>query len=416
VTIFRRLWAYGQKAFDLVGSLASVRERPESAKSRKKPRIPTARALKSLVVMGLVRLGSLNGLKQLRSERGWESLIGGPLPSARTSGRVMENLDCAGLRRVLRHIYSRRKRNKSLTPFFSGRIALILDGHESSASFLRACPDCLRRTIRTAKEERTQYYHRLVAATLLCGSERMPLDCEMQRPGEDEVACAIRLLERVLRDYPRAFDVVVTDGLYLRSGFFNFVTRRGKAVIAVLKDERRDLMSDARALFDSAPHEVLRRGQTECECWDIEGFTSWDGLDAPVRVVRSLEHSRVRRQRDGGVEQNTSEWIWATSIGKTRLRTEAIVRFGHGRWAIENEGGFNELVNVWHADHVYKHSVNAILAFWLVTLIVFNLFHAFIDRNLKPVRRIGHTAKYWAEQVTAEFHQAIGKRRAFAPP
>ena len=403
--------------FGLDRSLAAVRERPESRPRRKKPRIPADRVLRAVVVMGLLRLGSLNGLDQSRGKRGWKSLIGGDLPSARTNGRVMDALDGEGVRGVLREVYSRRKRNKSLPAFFAGRIALILDGHECSASFLRSCPDCLTRTIRTAKGERTQYYHRLVAATLLCGAdERMPIDCEMQRPGEDEVACAIRLLDRVLRQYPRAFDLVVADGLYLRADFFNFVTRHGQDVIAVLKDERRDLMKDARGLFDGAPTALLRRGKTECECWDIEGFRSWEGLDGPVRVVRSLERSTVRRQRDGRQEENVSEWIWGTSIPKARLRTEGIVRFGHGRWAIENEGGFNALVNDWHADHLYKHTLNAILAFWLVTMLVFNLFCAFINRNLKPIRRCGHTAKYWAQQIAADFFQAIGTVQSLAPP
>lgn len=372
--------------------------------------------LRAVVVMGLLRLGSLNGLGQSRGERGWPSLIGGDLPSARTIGRVMDALDGEGVRGVLRAVYSRRKRNKSLPAFFGGWTGLILDGHESSSSFLRCCPDCLSRTVHTAKGERVQYYHRLVAATLLCGSERMPLDGEMQRPGEDEVACAIRLLERVLRQYPRAFDVVVADGLYLRADFFNFVTGHGREVIAVLKDERRDLMKDARALFDGPPSAILRRGKTVCECWDIEGFTSWEDIDRPVRVVRSVERSTVRRQRNGQEEQNVSEWIWGTSIPQIRLRTEGLLRFGHGRWAIENEGGFNALVNDWHADHLYKHTRNAILVFWLVTMLVFNLFYAFINRNLKPVRRLGHTAKYWAEQIAADFRQVIGSLRCLAPP
>jgi len=383
---------------------------------RKDPRIPTARVLRALVVMGLLRLGSLNGLDQSRRERGWTSLIGGSLPSSRTNGRVMEALDCDGLRQALREVYSRRKRNKSLPGFFVGWIALILDGHECGASFLRSCPDCLTRTVHTAKGDRIQYYHRLVAATLLCGSERMLLDCEMQRPGEDEVACAIRLLGRVLLQYPRAFQVVVADGLYLRADFFNFVIGHGKDVIAVLKDERRDLMKDARGLFDGPPQGVMRRGRTDCRCWDMEGFTSWPGLAAPMRVVRSMEHSTVRRQRDGRKEESVAEWIWATNIAQRRLSTEGVVRFGHGRWAIENEGGFNDLVNVWHADHVYKHAPNAILAFWLVAMLVFNLFHAFINRNLKPVRRAAHTAKYWAERITADFYQVIGRVQCLAPP
>ncbi len=300
--------------FDLDALLAGVRERPESRQRRTTPRIPTLRVVRAMVVMGLVRVGSLHGLDQHRGERGWTCLIGGDLPSARTSGRVMDALDGEGLRAALRAVYSRRKRNKSLPAFFGGWIGLILDGHECSSSFLRCCPDCLRRTVHTANGERVQYYHRLVAATLLCGSERLPLDAEMQRPGEDEVACAIRLLERVLHHYPRAFDVVVADGLYLRADVFNFVTRRGKHILAVLKDERRDLMKDARALFDGLPPEVLWRGKTRCECWDIEGFGSWDSIDRPVRVVRSLECSTVRRQRDRQPEEKRSEWIWATSM------------------------------------------------------------------------------------------------------
>ncbi len=365
--------------------------------------------------MGLTRLGSLNALCQHARERGWKAAIGGDLPSARTSGRVMSALDCDGLRSVLRSVYSERKRSKSLKAFAEGRVALVVDGHESSASYRRCCPGCLRRKVQAGEGERTQYYHRLVAATLLFESDRMPLDCEMQRPGEDEVACAIRLVERILVNYPRAFQIVAADGLYLRSDFFNLLTRHGKHVIAVLKDERRDLLKDARGLFDGPPQAIIRRKGTECLCWDIGGFTSWPGLEAPARVVRSVETSSVARQIDGAQEKAVSEWIWATTLPRAELAAEGVWRFGHGRWCIENEGGFNELVNLWRADHVYKHSSNALVAFWLMTLLVFNLFHAFINRNLKPLRRVGHTARYFADLISAEFHLKIVKARAFAP-
>jgi hypothetical protein len=42
--------------------------------------------------------------------------------------------------------------------------------------------------------------------------------------------------------------------------------------------------------------------------------------------------------------------------------TERIVAWGHQRWDIENFG-FNELVNGWEADHIYKHDAEAIEAF-----------------------------------------------------
>ena len=60
-----------------------------------------------------------------------------------------------------------------------------------------------------------QYYHRQLTLLLVPGAPpgrdalRMPLDHESQRAGEDEVATAMRLLERVIARYPRAFDLVL---------------------------------------------------------------------------------------------------------------------------------------------------------------------------------------------------------------
>jgi hypothetical protein len=104
MSVFRRAWAYAQKRFNLGGMVDAIRERPDNLPCRRKPRIPTERTLNALFVMGLLRLGSLHGLAQNRSGCGWRRLIGGDLPSARTNGRVMESLDCDGLRLALRQV------------------------------------------------------------------------------------------------------------------------------------------------------------------------------------------------------------------------------------------------------------------------------------------------------------------------
>jgi hypothetical protein len=61
-------------------------------------------------------------------------------------------------------------------------------------------------------------------------------------------------------------------------------------------------------------------------------------------------------------ENEVSEWVWVSTIPKRRLSTENFVKFAHDRWKIENNG-FHELVNQWHADHVYRHDPVAIEAF-----------------------------------------------------
>lgn len=168
---------------------------------------------------------------------------------------------------------------------------------------------------------------------------------------EDEVAAAMRLIKRILKSYSRAFDVVVGDGLYLRSNFFSLLLDHGKDIIAVLKDETRDLMEDAKGLFQYEKPRINTEGNTKREMWDIEEFSSWEALGRNVRVVRSVETRIIRRQRTGKEEQETSEWMWIMTLSQKEVNTEAIVNLGHDRWLIENKA-INEMVTYWHAEHV----------------------------------------------------------------
>jgi hypothetical protein len=349
-----------------------------------------------------VRLGSLNALEQRRPGGFWRRWLQGALPSGDTLGRVAKEVYADDLRELLFEHYTRRKRNKSIRPLPGGLFALILDGHELGASYLRQCPGCLRRWVKTAQGQRLQYYHRYVVALLLHARGELLLDLEPLRPGEDEIAAALRLFERVVRRYPRAFDVVGGDALYMNPDFCRLVLQHGKDFVVVLKNEHRDLLSDARSLF-AVENPVLREGDSRhLLCWDIEGFSTWPQLGQSVRVVRSVETWTVRRQATRKLVEQTSEWIWATSLCRRRADTATVVRIGHGRWAIENQG-FNELVNEWHGDHLYKHHPNAIEVLWLLLFLAYNLFHAFLGLNLKPALRAQRTNRYFVSQLSAEF-------------
>jgi len=171
--------------------------------------------------MFLTRLGSLNARPQTRPRRFWSRWLGAGLPSADTLGRVATQVEVSGLREVHRQVYTRLKRGKALPPPAHGLIAGVIEGHELHATFRRHCPGCLTRTIHAAGGDRTQYYHRHVTFQLVGADWTLVLDAEPQRPGEGEVAAALRLLERVLTRYPRAFDVVLADGRYADPRVFN---------------------------------------------------------------------------------------------------------------------------------------------------------------------------------------------------
>jgi len=344
-------------------------------------------------------MGSLNALEQDRDNSFWMRWLGRQLPSADTVGRVFSQIDVDMIRSSLHSVYSRLKRNKALKRTH-GFGVLIIDGHESSSSYLRRCPGCLSRVIHTKGGDRIQYYHRNVIAMLSGRDFPLLLDVEEQRAGEDEVAAAMRLTRRVLQDYPRAFDVVVVDGLYLKANFFKLLLAHGKHVIAVLKDKRRDLMQDARALFSLQMPVIETAGNTQRRMWDIEGCTSWGSVGTEVRVVRSVETKTVRRQLSGKREQESSEWIWAATLSQKEAKTQVIVCLGHDRWLIENKA-INEMVTYWYADHVYKHHPRAICAFWLTLMLVLNLFRAFMYLNIKPQRRRRHSNLYFARLISS---------------
>ena len=391
-----RVLQYAEKVYGLCTRLRGVRDQ------REKPRIPAGRVVLSYVVLLLARLGSLNALEQRNPTLPWLKWLGGKRPSADVMGDVAQTLDLEALRAILGIQHAKGKRNKGFGRGSSGLRFLVLDGHEGVASYRRCWKDCLERAVHFAKGDRMQYYCRYVGAYLTNGKQRILLDAEWQLPGEGEIACAVRLMTRLLKHHRRAFDVVCGDNLYMDPALWKRIRAHNKHVIAVLKNEDRDLLKDARSLFTDTPLLHLDDTYVRRACWDLEEFTTWPQCGERVRVVRSLEQSAVRRQQSREKDDLESEWFWVTSLPAWLATTETIVRAGHGRWGIENRA-FNELCNQWHGDHAYRYNAHALLACTLLLFIAYNLFHAFLERNLKPQARAGRSEKYWADLIAAEF-------------
>jgi hypothetical protein len=395
----RRFARYAERRFDLSALLYSVRDQ------RRWQTVRSVTVATCIFFMMLCRMGSLNQLEKSRGMRFWRRQIDGRFPSADTIGRVACTSDTSPLRGALRHLYKELKRGKVLhSAFHLSLLSLILDGHECFCSYRRHCRDCLERTIKQADgPTRVQYYHRHVTAVLMCERFSLLLDMEMQKPKEGEVSCAMRLFKRLMENYPRAFDIVSADGLYAQKPFIKLVRKHHKHCLVVLKDDRRDLMQQAHRQFAKVnPTVVQSGGKVQRRIWDAEIRARWAETDICIRVVRSHEVSYVRRQLTKQKEAKCTEWIWACTLSKQQLPTEALVYAGHRRWDIENHC-FNELVNTWHADHTYRHDATAITVFWLFAMIVYNIFHAFYWLNLKQPIRDELDKIDIAKQIEADF-------------
>ncbi len=252
----------------------------------------------------------------------------------------------------------------------------------------RCCSQCCQRIVRLKKQKIVEYYHRGVVFHLVGFPIAMPLDVEMVRPGEGEVAAAKRLLARVLKSYARFFDVVLADALYCEAPFINFCTTHGQHVITVLKGDKRALLQDAKGVFSLLKPQIWNGPGQSIQAWDAEGFTSAEGVKAPLRVICTEELITKRHHLNGRWEtkEDIHSWWWATTLPASKVPTPLLWKVAHSRWEIENDL-FHTLATYWSLDHCFKHEPTAILNFILTLFIAFVLLQSFYHGNLKPQRR-----------------------------
>lgn len=139
--ILRRLLKYAEKTFGILSALDEVVD------ARKFPQIPTSVVTRSIFTMCLAKLGSLNALEQLKGHGELRKQTRGELPSADSIGRVADKIVSDTIRDITQDFYRQLKRNKVLVPPAHGLMALIVDGHESHATYKRHCTGCMEREI-----------------------------------------------------------------------------------------------------------------------------------------------------------------------------------------------------------------------------------------------------------------------------
>jgi hypothetical protein len=261
-----------------------------------------------------------------------------------------------------------------------------VDGHEFFSSRKRCCPYCQTRKIQLKDKTVTEYYHRGVVCHLIGHDLAIPLDVELQLPGEGEETTAKRLLERVFPQYARFIDVVAGDALYFDAPFINFCLDHKKHVIVVVKGDQRLLLQDAQQLFSQRTPGEWIEGRRSVRYWDEEGFTSCEGVKVSLRVLHTKETVRHWDQITQRHQDETACWYWGTTLSKNQLSTREFWRAAHGRWDVENDC-FNTLSTHLDLDHCFKHEVEAIVNFVLTCFIAYVLLQCFWLRNLKPACR-----------------------------
>lgn len=366
------------------------------ADSRPCPEIPGRAVSLTLLFGEVAQIASHFQLQAETELPQWQSWVGcKERISDDTLNYVSERMDPAKLRRGAAWINRKLKRGKAFEENkINGLLAVSLDANEQFCSEHRCCEDCLTREITTKDAQgqpvkRTQYYHKQVYAQLSGPKLSAILDVEPMRPGEEECAAALRLLQRLRENYgPRFFDLVIVDAWYTNGPFLKAVVEMGWPVVSVLKQERYEIYGEALALSKGqAPAETAERDGRHVEIWDLREMAFTDTYTEPVRVARVRE-SWKQRERIGGkwvIKDKEENWIWIVAGDLDGYAGSVIRDWGHLRWKIENNA-FNELTQAWHLTHCAHHHPVAIQVLLWIKIIAFTLFHAFAILHGKLLR------------------------------
>lgn len=360
-----------------------------------------------------MRVPSFLQLEAETRRRCWQRWIGWKAPiSDDTLGYVAEQMSPDDLRHTLLQTNKILKENKAFEGNkIKGLLIASVDGNEQFCSQSRCCESCLKRQRRCKdaqgqEYELTEYYHKQVYCQLIGPHLNVILDLEAQRPGEDEVAATLRLLERVRRLYGvRFFDVLVVDAGFIEGPFLTAVERLGWAVVSVLKQERYEVWKESENLTaNKPPAQKFIQEQREVQLWEVKDLPFTETYDGHVRVVRSEEQwTQIKRKGLKRLEVLMHQhWRWVTTKALDGYEPKVIWQIGHLRWKIENNA-FNELTQHWNLEHCAHHHPQAIIVLLLIKVLAFNLFKAFAQLHGKLWR----AGKITFQELRLQLYRAL---------
>jgi len=350
--------------------------------------IPLSAIIRALFWGMVLRMASVHEIERECQRSKLHPLAGAM--SEDTIRYALERVDLGSMEQVWIQVAKRLKRNGVLVSRLAGgRLIAAVDGIEIVCSFHRCCERCLERGV-TIKEKgqeltRIQYYHRIVVVSLVGLEFAVPLGLELMRAGEDEVACAERLLARLRRDLgPRFFDLLTVDALYLRPGFVQKVEAMGWDWVAALKENQPELLAEGKRLTGSRTpdHEETDSAGREVHIWEAPEVY-WDTARRGVWVVRSVEE-RVETQRVGGQsrsETKRSENLCVTSLCKGKVRAMSVYRVSKARWDLETQV-FADMTQNWFLKHPAIHTPVAFEAMLLMRFLAYLLFMVWASRQV----------------------------------
>jgi hypothetical protein len=311
----------------------------------------------------------------------------------RQSPQPVFELSCEVARRL--------KRNGVLRSDWSrGLVVGAVDGIEICSSFARCCDACMEREVQHKVQgeicTEIQYYHRIVVVVLVSTDFPIPLGVRFQKKGEGEVACALALLQDLVRQLGRRFlDVLVGDALYLQAPFVKEVERLGLVWAFTLKENQPELLHEAERLTQESSSGMEAQPDGEIRYWHLPEV-DWPVAERGVRVVKTVrtEHQRrvIIREKDGHrtkskttMSQHSTNF-YATNFELGSISPLFIHQLSRSRWRIDTEV-FQTITTDCHLKHPAVHQTTALVLLTMIRFLAYTLSLVFYHRQVRSHAR-----------------------------
>ena len=312
----------------------------------------------------------------------------------------------------------RLKRNGVLRSAWSrGRIVAAVDGIEICSSLARCCDACLVREIQHKVEGQMlpaqQYYHRVVAVTVVSTPFPIPLGLRFQKNGEGEVPCALALLRDLVSRLGRRFlDVLVGDALYLQAPFVKELEGLGLDWVLSLKENQPELLRESERFTAGPPESVQTQPHESLRLWHLPQV-DWPVADRLVRVVKTVrvqtsQRVTVQETEAGREKKKQPTVVESTNYYAANLELGAIPPFfihqiGRSRWRIDTEV-FQTITTDCHLKHPSVHETVALVLLTMIRLLAYTLTLVFYHRQVRShARRPGGTFHELAKRLAYGF-------------
>ena len=386
----RQFETYLDKVFAWLARVAALPE------GRQSPAHPWPKVFDGVFLGGAIQIPNLHRLEAECRRGVFRERIG--KLSEDTLGYALQRQDPASLFALGCEVARRLKRNGVLhSTWARGRLVAAVDGIEICSSFVRCCAACMERQVEHKVDDQprkdTQYYHRLVAVVLVSTDFPVPLGLRFQREGEDEVACALPLLQELDQQLGRRFlDVLVADALYLRSDFVQEMEKLQLEWVFTLKENQPELLAEAQRLTGGASQTTCSTPQDEFQLWHAPEVY-WPVADRSLRVVKTFriqkKHqvqltpsgspTKKKKAREEVLEESTN--YYATNLELGSLSPTFIHQLGRSRWRIDTDA-FQTLTTQAHLKHPSVHRTCALVALTMIRVLAYTLSLVFYYRQV----------------------------------